>query len=480
MKKENKVKLDIQSVFLAGKVPPHAKDIEASIIGTIILNSDLIYVARDILSEDDFYVKAHKILFSIIIEIQKENKPEILLIAQKVIEKGLSDEIGGIYSITKITDKICSDVNLKNYCLIVKQKAVQRKLIEFGAEILSKAGEEGEDVFDIIQGAETVLLGINKNLSELNTVSNLEVGMMLLDKFDDRVYKAQNNIVDKNAIYTQIPEWDEVNGALFPGLYVVAGRPGMGKGVHLTELICRMGKHYDIGVINGEMTDEQLMKRVGCNIMGIDNFLFKKDPKTVTKQEQELLHDAIGQAINLKFKIENSTNIHKIATRIRGWVLNNNVKCVLADFLTLFKVPSEMKRYYSNKTQEVDYVLEIFRDLCKELNIPIILYAQMNREILGRHGTKKPNLADLKQSGSIEELAFQVSFLHRPEYYDETLVTDEMGESIKGLMYQIIAKHRDGITKDLKLKVDLSRSQLKSWDNTVYINPDGNMNDLPF
>jgi replicative DNA helicase len=474
-------KSDIKNVFTDGKIPPHAKEIEAIILGTIMLNHKLVHKAREILIENDFYATANRLVYKIILELDSTTKPEADLVAQKAQDKGLIDEIGGVYYISTLLNKVCEDTNLEKYCLIVKQKAIQRRLIEFGAEILSSANDEMEDVFDVLMNAENKLKGINTELDNLSSVSNLEVSMNVIRDFDDKVYKAQNNIVDENATYTHIPEWDEINGALFPGLYVIAGRPGMGKGVHLTELICRMSKIYDIGVINGEMTDEQLLKRVGCNLMGIDNFLFKKNPASVTKKEQEQLHAAMNEAINLRFSIENSKNIHKIRDKIRNWVLNKGVKCILADFLTLFRVPPDMQKYYVNKTQEVDYVLNIFVDLCKELNVPIILYAQMNREILGRHGVKEPHMGDLKQSGSIEELAFQVMFLHRPEYYDETLTVDEFGENTKGLMYNIIAKHRDGRTNvKIKQRVDLAKSQMKSWNNNLYINLDGKLDEMPF
>lgn len=476
-----KSKNDIQNIFTEGKVSPNAKDLEAIILGTIMLNYKLVHIARNILIENDFYLESHRIIYKIILELDATTKPEIHIVAQMVKEKGLIEKTGGIYFISTLINKVCEDTNLDKYCLIVKQKAIKRRLISFGADILNAANEETEDVFDVLLEAELKLKGINTELDNISTVSNLEVAMNLLKNFDDKVHKAKNNIVDENAIYTHIPEWDEVNGSLFPGLYVIAGRPGMGKGVHLTELICRMGQHYELGIINGEMTDEQLLKRVGCNLMGIDNFLFKKNPASVTKKEQEQLQEAMNQAINLKFHIENKKDIHKIRDKIRNWVLNKGVKCILADFLTLFRVPPDMQKYYVNKTQEVDYVLNIFVDLCKELNVPIILYAQMNRGILGRHGVKEPNMGDLKQSGSIEELAFQVVFLHRPEYYDETLTVDEFGENTKGLMYNIIAKHRDGRTDvKLKLRADLARSQMKSWDSPLYINLEGKLEDMPF
>ena len=452
--------------LLFGKIPPNAKEIEAAILGIMLLNPNSVRVVKEVLNIEDFYVTSNKIICQAIFKIAEHNNPDYLLVVQELIETGQIEEVGGAYAITKLTNAVISDTNIKQYCLTVKQTAVQRRLIDFSSHILSSVFEGEDDVFDTIIQAENKLKGINSELQGLQQTSVAKVAMNVITEFDNKVYKAKNNIKDENAIYTQFKQWDEINGTLFPGLYVVAGRPGMGKGVHMTECICRMGKHYDIGVINGEMTDEQLLKRIGCNLMNIDNFLFKKDPSFVTEQEQEKLHEAMNEALNLKLHIENSRNIHKIANKIKLWVDNYGVKCVFADFLTLFKVPPELEKYYT-KTQQVDYILDIYTQLCKDLKIPIVLYVQMNREILGRHGLKEPNLADLKQSGSIEELAYQVSFLHRPEYYDDKSIVDENGEDIRGLMYQIIAKHRDGKLGRLKFKSVLQCSQITDWNNTI-------------
>lgn len=475
----NKNTLNFDATALYGKMPPQANEVENKLIGYMLLNAHCISKVTELISESDFYKEENKILFSAIVHVSKTTTPDFTLVAQHLMDIGKLDEVGGAYNIVKKTDQITGDLNIIPYCFKIKEKSAKRRLIELGSYIFSTSFEDnGSDVFDLLTEAENKLKGINTEINSLGNISLAKIGMNVIEHFDDMVYKAKNNIVNENEIFTGIGEWDKMNGALFPGLYVIAGRPGMGKGVHMTELICRMAKNHNIGVVNGEMTDEQLLKRIGCNLMGIDNFLFKKNPYYVTEKEQELLKEAMNEAINLKLFIENNRNINKIANKIRSWVLNNGVKCVLADFLTIFKVPPELEKYYT-KTQQVDYILDVFVGLCKELNVPIILYVQMNREILGRHGIKEPNLGDLKASGSIEELAYQVSFLHRPEYYDDKSAQDEFGEDLKGLMYQIIAKHRDGELGKLKYKAILPCSQIKDWVEAKLLKIDKD-EDMPF
>lgn len=466
MEKKNK-KIEL-STLIYGKVPPHATELEEQVLGIMLLFPETIVTVKQFLNPTDFYSEKNINLCKGIYEVSENTTVDIMLVLQWAMNNNCVEEVGGVYGITQLTVKVVETKNIEAYCGVIKQKSIQRKLVQFSGYLIENAYDNTENIGDLLAMAENKLKGINHELDEIKYKPISDTAISVVEKFNNKVHKARNGIKDENLIYTGIDEWDKVNGALFPALYVVAGRPGMGKGVHMTELICRMGKMYNIGIINGEMTEEQLLRRVGCNLKDFDNFLYKKDPQYVTDQELEMVQEAMEEALKLNIHIENSRHIHKISNKIKLWKEKYNVKCILADFLTLFKVPPELDKYYTEK-QKVDYVLDVFVSLAKELEIPIILYAQMNRQILGRHGNKEPNLADLKQSGSIEELAYQVCFLHRPEYYDEKATTDEFGEDIKGLMYQIIAKHREGeMNVRLKFRGNLGRSQIKSWDNNPF------------
>jgi replicative DNA helicase len=454
------------SQIIYGKVPPHSKEIEISILGIMLESPDKVIDIKSLLSVNDFYLEEHRIVYKAILDVSEYAMVDMKLVGQLIHSEGNLEKIGGLYFLVELTNKLnpAAFTNYKKYCSIILEKSILRSLTQIGGDLLSRSVDETEDVFSLLDDIGYKIKTINNNLSEKKIVPLANVAMNIIEKFDTKVYNAKNNIVNPNEVYTRIPEWDRINGSLFNGLYVVAGRPAMGKGVHLTELACRMGREYEIGIINGEMSNEQLLTRIGCNLMGIDNFLWKKDPSTITEQEQQLVRDAMEEALSLKLHIDENREIGKIANKIRLWVEKYGVKCVFVDFLTILKISDELAKYFT-ETQKVNYILDILASLCKELKIPIILYVQMNRGILGRTGDREPNLGDLKASGSIEELAFQVSFLHRPEYYDPNNFTDEHGESTKGLMYQIIAKHRDGEVGRIKHKAILQCSQLKSWNS---------------
>ena len=460
MRKNSKIDL---STIIYGKVPPSSVDLEKIILGSMLFEPNLVVTIKEILKPSDFYTDAHSIICESIFAVSEQNTPELSLVIEYIHKNEKLDIIGGIYYLSELLGKVTTTVNIKRQCLLVKQKSIARGIIRVSGKALGDIYEDSADVFETLDELENEIKKLNQELSDLTVTQVSNVAMNVVEKFDTKVYNSTNGIKNENEIYTHIPEWDRINGSLFNGLYIVAGRPAMGKGVHLTELACRMGKHYDIGIINGEMSNEQLLIRMGCNLLNIDNQLWKKEGKYVTQEEQELVHNAMNEVLSIKIHLCKERDIHRIANKIRLYVQKNKVKVILADFLTIFTVNEELSRYMTD-TQKTNYVLNVFLSLCDELKIPIILYVQMNREILGRAGAKEPNMGDLKSSGSIEELAYQVSFLHRPEYYNPNEIVDENGENIKDLCYQIIAKHRDGENGRIKHKAILKCSQMKEWD----------------
>lgn len=229
------------------------------------------------------------------------------------------------------------------------------------------------------------------------------------------------------------------------------------------------GEKYPIGVINAEMTSEQLIERIGCNLKSVDNYLFVKNPKYITDNEFSDFVEAMDEVLEMQLNIYDSNRIDAIVNKINYWVETKGVKCVFVDYLQLLRVPDSLLRNYVTEVQKINYCLEELRLASKNLKVPIILYSQMNREILANGAKREPNLGDLKGSGNIEESAYQIAFLHRPEYYNPKEEFDENGESIKGLLYFKIAKHRGGKLETIKLKINLNTYSISSWEQSSFM-----------
>lgn len=461
---KNKSSESIKAIY--AKVPPQAKELEAAVLGGIMLERSAFTKVYEILKHYNFYSEANQKIFKVFESLLKKSLPiDLLTVIDELKNLEYLDSVGGISAVVKLTNDIVSTANIESHARIVLQKYIARELIKKSGDIISDAYADGIDPFTLLDNAADKIKDIKNAIAETSQIDKNKIALQVVSDIETKSYNAKNNIIDANEIYTGMKEWDKINGSLFKGgLYIVAARPAMGKGVHMTELICNMGKRYSVGIVNGEMTNKQLIIRIGCNLLSIDNFLWKKNPENITKEEISNVYAAMEATQDLDLHFEDKNDVTKVCNKIRLWVEKYGVQVVLADVLSKFKPPEEIIHRMTD-VQKLNYVMDAFANVAKECDIPIILYAHLNRELYKRLN-KEPNMSDLKGSGSIEDFAYQVSLLHRPEYYD--IQEDEFGESTKGLMYQIVAKHREGETGRIKNKFLPQFSQLKDWEyNTL-------------
>lgn len=460
------------SSMVYGKVPPQARELEEAVLGAIMLEKRAFDKMIEInLRHECFYVEAHQIVFATMEKMYQEGVPiDIMTVVEYLKRSNQLEIIGGAYYVTKLTDSVVTSANIETHGRIIMEKFIHRELIRVSTKTISEAYDDATDVFELLKLAEFELRNVSENIYHTTSSKsrNEDNAMNILTKLNERVGYARAGTQNPNDIFTELKDWDKINGALFPGLYVVAGRPAMGKGNHMVQCAINMGSKFDVGVINGEMYNEQFLRRCASNIKDINNEIWnRKNPFDITDEEIRLVEEALGEVCDLKIHLEEEQDIFKIAAKIRYWVEVLGVKCVMVDYLTILKMDDSVGKYFT-EVQRINYILGILAGLSKKLKIPIILYVQMNRDILKRGGSQEPNMGDLKGSGMIEELAYQISFLHRPEYYDPNAICDEFGESIKNLMYQIIVKHREGELGRIKYKALMAFSKLESWDKSNF------------
>lgn len=465
IKRRDKLKISHNiSDLVFGKIPPQAGELERAVLGAIMLESKAFVRVFEILKSFNFYSECNQIIFKSFEILQKKNSPiDLLTVVEQLKQLGELELVGGPYYLSKLTNGVVSSANVESHARIVLQKYIARQLIKKSGETIFESYDDSNDPFNLLDNAAEKIKEIKNEIADTGSIDTNKITLEVVSDIETKVYNAKNSIVDKNNIYTGIPEWDRINGQLFKGgLYIVAARPAMGKGVHMTQCLVNMGKEYEVGVINGEMTNKQLIIRIGCNLLNIDNNLWRKDPNTITDEEVAQVYNAMEATQNLNLYFDDKNEINKVCNKIKLWVERYGVQVVFADVLSKFKPPEEII-YKMTDVQKLNYVMDAFANCAKECDIPIILYAHLNRELYKRT-SKEPNMSDLKGSGNIEDFAYQVSLLHRPEYYD--IAEDEFGESTKGLLYQIVAKHREGETGRIKNKFLPQFSQLKEWGTT--------------
>lgn len=455
------------TTMLYGKTPPQAKEIETAIIGVLMLEAGAIHDVRNVLKPEDFYIDAHKMIYRAICEMDDAGlKCDIFSVTDFLRQRDELELAGGAFYITVCTNHVVSGANVLQHSRIIKQYSVARKLIQFSGQVISEA-YDNSDPLQLLRDAEQLFFQINTEIEQTRVVTTDSIAWRLVQKIllPDNLTTEEREL---KYLYTMIPEWDRINGPLFNGgVYVIAARPAMGKTAHIIQLLVNMARRWPVGLINVEMTDEQLAKRVISNISEFDNYIFKKKPEDWNEDERKHFYAGTQDFVSLQLHIESQiTDIDRIVQKIKFWVKKFGVRAVAIDYLQILKVADELAKYMT-EVQALNYILERIRSCAKEMDIPIFLLSQLNREMYRRAGNKEPNLADLKGSGKIEEIAFQISFLHRPEYYDKSAVVDEMGESVKGLCYQIIEKHRDGITDRIKYKFLPQFTKFTEWESGI-------------
>ena len=458
-----------------GKTPPNAIDLERDILGAILLEKSAIDEVSDMLRAEHFYLDSHKLIYKACIKMARANNPiDIETITYFLRREETLDAIGGPYYLVKLTRDVVSSANIVPHCRIIIREYIRRVLAQVSMETLKGAYDEGKDEFVLLQDAENTFSLISHEIEHTNTIPLESMAMKFMKNRE-----ASNGDPD-NMIFTGIQEWDEVNGPLFNGgIYVIGGRPGSGKTAFVVELIKRMAEKYPIGFINLEMTTDQLIKRFISNTREIDNAEFKKAKEDAPAWLEDKMQEGAGDFINLKLTMDSNEDLtmDDIISKFKYWKHKFGIKAGFIDYLQVVRISEERQRY-NTELENINYNLGQLTRGAKKLDIPIFLLSQLNRESLKRGGNKEPEISDMKGSGKIEEVAYQIAFLHRPEYHG--ILTDLNGETTKNLAYLDIKKHRDGELRKIKLKFEGQYSRFSSWDMPRFNAPLSFTDDQPF
>lgn len=452
-----------------GRVPPKAIDLEKAILGALLLESTAYSEVCMLLSPESFYQRQHQLIYQAIQDLNNANLPaDMLTVTQRLREQDQLEESGGAAYISELSSNIVSSSHILYHAQIVHQKKLARDMISFGMEVVAEAYDESLDIDDVMNKAEnklTEITGINAKGSVQTITDALPVALTAIGS-------ARNNANGLTGVSTGFSGIDRItNGWQDSDLIIIAARPSMGK----TAFVLSMAKHIAIdhqvplAFFSLEMSTNQLVKRLLSNIALIDGS--KLTSGNLTQQEWDALDYKAKDAFGKPLYIDDTANISlfEFRTKARRLVRDKGVKCIIIDYLQLMSGDS---RHNSSREQEVSSISRGLKQLAKELSVPIIALSQLNRGVENRVGIegKRPQLADLRESGAIEQDADLVCFIHRPEYYH--IEVDENGYSTKGMAEFIIAKQRNGAVGTISLRFksetatfyDMDREPVKRKD----------------
>ena len=424
-----------------GRLQPQARELEEAVLGALMLEKDAYSIVSEILKPECFYEKAHEKIYAAIVDLALSQRPvDMLTVTEQLKKRGELEDVGGPFYISQLTSKVASSAHIEYHARIIAQKYLARELISFTAMIQGKAFDETLDVEDLMQEAEGKLFEISqrnvkKDVTQINPV--IKDAMEMLQK-------AALQKEGLSGLRTGFEGLDKMtSGWQNSDLIIIAARPAMGKTAFVLSMAKNMAVNFNtpVALFSLEMSNVQLVNRLIVNVCEIPGEKIKSG--RLESYEWEQLDFKIKELYDAPIFVDDTPSLSVFELRTKG------VRIIIIDYLQLMNA-SGMN--FGSREQEVSTISRSLKGLAKELNIPIIALSQLNRGVEARQGVegKRPQLADLRESGAIEQDADMVCFIHRPEYYKIT--EDERGNSLIGLAEIIIAKHRNGAVGDVRLR----------------------------
>jgi replicative DNA helicase len=423
------------------KVPPQNIEAEQSILGGILLDNHAINNVLEILEIGDFYSEAHRKIFSAIIDLGEKNEPsDLITLSNQLRDKNQIDAIGGVAYLASLVDNVPSAANISYYSKIVKEKSILRKLIGASTAILDKSYSSTSDVEHVLDDAEHAIFEISQNKIR---PSFFPIKELIKDSF-----KTIEKLYERKELVTGVPTgYDDVDkltsGLQNSELIIVAGRPSMGKTAFAINVAqnaaIEMG--VTVAIFSLEMSKEQLAVRMLSSEARVDSQRLRKG--FLGETDWPKLTTAAGKLSDAPIFIDDSPAISvlEMKAKTRRLKAENGLGLVVLDYLQLMRGrDSSLPR-----EQEISEISRSLKALAKELDVPVVALSQLNRQVESRTD-KRPQMADLRESGAIEQDADVIMFIYRDEVYNKSEDNPE-----KGLAEIIIGKQRNGPTGKAKL-----------------------------
>lgn len=418
---------------------PQNVEAEESLLGSILLNNALYNQAIENISREDFFGKNSRIIFSRIIDLmEKINRVEPVTLKEELERHGELEEVGGAVHIASLVDGVSIVSDVSQYIRIIKEKSILRQLLNSANAIISSCYEQEEDTETILDLAERKIFSISEKRIRSGFIP---IGEIVKDSFEmvDRLYDHRGTT---SGIPTGFKRFDELTTGLQPADFIViASRPSMGKtsiSLNIAQYAA-VKKGYSVGIFSLEMSKEQLVMRLLCAEAQVDAHKLRSG--YLKESDWGELAKALGTLSSKKIFIDDTAGISALEMRAkaRRLKLEHSLDLLIIDYMQLMRGSGR----FENRNQEISSISRSIKGLAKELSIPIISLSQLSRAPEARVD-KRPQLSDLRESGSIEQDADLVAFIFRPEVYKRT-------EENEGFAELIIGKQRNGPTDTIKL-----------------------------
>lgn len=440
-----------------GASPPQNLDVEASLLGSLLIDSDAFIKIGDHIRPDDFFDQKHRMIFQAMQALHdKRSSVDILTLSEQLKSKKQLDTIGGASYLTELTNYVPTAAHLDQYAKIVSDKATRRRLISASKDIADIGFDENKTLQELIEEAESRLFEVSQRHVRQD-ITSLE--SILGDSFDrlDDLHRNKGGI---RGIPTGLKDFDKLLAGLQRSdLIVLAARPSMGKTALMLNMALNIATKAEQGsvlIFSLEMSKEQLVDRLLAAEAGVDAWKLRTG-EGLTDKDFERISAGMGELAEAPIFIDDTSGITVSDLRMKARRLHHQhaLAVIMVDYLQLMSGGS---RYASvaNRVQEISEISRSLKILARELNVPVVALSQLSRSVESR-SPQIPQLADLRESGSIEQDADIVAFLYREEYYNPE--TDR-----KNVTDILVKKHRNGPTRNLELYFDRDKQMFRDLD----------------
>lgn len=437
------------------KIPPQNSEAEASLLGAILIDADAIVKVADVVRSPDFYEEKHQRIYEAMLQLYEKRSPiDVLTLANQLRGTGFLDLAGGAAYLTELTNFVPTAAHADQYAEIVSQKAMRRRLIKASQQMVALGYDESKGLQELIEEAETELFKVSQTHIKQDIAS---IETVLSESFDrlDELHKDKGKI---RGVPTGFKDLDEVLAGLQRSdLFILAARPSMGKTAFSLNLAHNVAikSEQPVLIFSLEMSKEQLVDRMLSMESGVDAWALRTG--NLTDSDFEKIGHAMGTLSEAQIYIDDTPGItvSDLRTKARREAHQRPIGLIIVDYLQLMSGGSRFGGE-ANRVQEVSEISRGLKGIARELNVPLVALSQLSRSVESRN-PQIPQLADLRESGSIEQDADVVAFIYREEYYNPETERRNITDIF-------IRKHRNGPTGAVELYFDREKQRFRGLD----------------
>ena len=437
-----------------GKIPPQNLDAEKSLLGAVLIDEEVLADAAEITHAHDFYDKNHGLIFAGMMRLFEKHKPvDLLTLTDELKHKDELEMVGGSAYLTELTNYVPTAAHASAYAEMVAQTAVRRRLIKASGDISELGYDESTTTQELLEKAEAELFSVSDQSTKQDLVS---LESILTDSFD-RIEELSKNKGSLRGVRTGYHDLDNMTAGLQKSdLIILAARPAMGKTTLVTNLAYNVAtiEKKPVLFFSLEMSKEQLVDRMLADASGVDSWNIRTG--NLSDNDFAKLSEAMGEMAEAPIYIDDTPGLSvlEMRTKARRIAHENQLGLIIVDYLQLMQANGN---HNGNRVQEVSEISRGLKLIARELNVPLIALSQLSRSVESRT-PPIPQLADLRESGSIEQDADIVSFIYRPGYYEPD------NPEVQNITDLIIAKHRNGPVGKVQLYFHPERLRFMSLD----------------